>query len=107
MYASAESVGKEKMGKMRKVFNMFDTDGGGSISTDECMELALKHWDVLGFFKKPSVEEVLELFKFIDTNGDNEINFDEFSAYMINIMRLKFIKPLGDYFTSLGLKVEY
>ena len=107
MYASAESVGKEKMAKMRKVFTLFDTDGGGSISTDECMELALKHWDVLGFFKKPSVDEVLELFKYIDTNGDNEINFEEFSTYMINIMKQKYTKPLCDYFTSLGLKVEY
>ncbi len=94
------------MDKIRKIFTLFDTDGNGHISADEATEMALKHWQTLGFAKKPSVEEALELFRDIDTDGNHKVTFDEFTKYLIKIMRMKYIKPLTDYFTSLGLKVD-
>ena len=106
LYASPESLGKDKMDKIRKIFALFDTDGNGHISADEATEMALKYWQTLGFAKKPSVEEALELFRDIDTDGNHKVSFEEFTKYLINIMRMKYIKPLTDYFASLGLKVE-
>ena len=52
------------------------------------------------------MEEALELFRDIDTDGNNKISFDEFTLYLIKVLRMKYIKPLTDYFTSLGLKVD-
>ena len=44
LYASPESLGKEKMDKIRKIFALFDADGSGHISADEATEMVLKHW---------------------------------------------------------------
>ena len=94
------------MDKMKKIFILFDVDGNRHISADEATEMSLKHWQTLGFAKKPTVEEALELFRDIDTDGNNKISFDEFTLYLIKVLRMKYIKPLTDYFTSLGLKVD-
>ena len=91
---------------MRKVFALFDNDGNGHISADEAIELALKHWQTLGFNKKPSVEEALELFRDMDTDGNNQITFEEFTVYLIKVMKMRYIKPLTEYFVSLGLRVD-
>lgn len=106
LYASPESLGKEKMDKIRKIFALFDNDGNGHISADEAIEMALKHWQTLGFNKKPSVEEALELFRDMDTDSNNQITFEEFTIYLIKVMKMKYIKPLTEYFVSLGLKVD-
>ena len=94
------------MDKIRKIFALFDNDGNGHIGSDESIEMALKHWQTLGFNKKPSVEEALELFRDIDTDGNNQITFEEFTIYLIKVMKMKYIKPLTEYFVSLGLKVD-
>ncbi len=106
MYSSPEAVGKEKMDKIRKIFTLFDVNGSGTISNDEAIEMALKHWQTLGFTKKPSVEEALELFRDIDTDNSDEITLDEFTVYLISTMKMKYLKPLTEYFSSLGLKVD-
>ena len=106
MYASPEAVGREKMAKIRKIFDLVDADGSGTIDSEEAMKMALTHWSTLGFTKKPTVEEVLEFFKEMDSDGSNSVTYEEFTLYLMNMMKMKYVKPLTDYFQSLGLRVE-
>ncbi|MCQ2817017.1 MAG: protein kinase [archaeon] len=60
---------------LRKVFSLFDTDGSGSISSDEIKNVLDKEnsfgdkvWD--------------EIIGQVDTNGDGEVSFEEFTAIM-------------------------
>lgn len=57
-------------------FKMFDLDGGGTIETHE-----LKHV-ITSLGEEPTDEEIEEMIIAVDTNGDGEIDFDEFLALM-------------------------
>ncbi len=105
IYSTPDAIGKEKMDKIHKAFNLIDSDGNGTISADEAVEMALKHFNILGFPKKPSVEEALELFKDIDSDGSKEISFTEFTTFMMNTMKQKYMGPLIEHFNNIGLKV--
>ena len=57
--------------KLNVAFNMFDRDGGGSISSEEVKE-------VLGVGKNISEHIWNEIVSEVDPNGDGEISFEEF-----------------------------
>lgn len=57
--------------KLKVAFNMFDRDGGGSISSEEVKE-------VLGVGKNISEHIWNEIVSEVDPNGDGEISFEEF-----------------------------
>jgi Ca2+-binding EF-hand superfamily protein len=59
--------------KLRFAFKLFDLDGGGSISVEEVRKI-LK-------MMNPNLDAE-EMFKFLDINGDGEVNFDEFTDVM-------------------------
>ncbi|CAK9044583.1 Calcium-dependent protein kinase 2 (PfCDPK2) [Durusdinium trenchii] len=60
-----------------QAFRVFDRDGNGTISQKELAEV-LASDDVAGKFHK----ETQDLMKMVDTNGDGEIDFQEFMQMM-------------------------
>eukprot|EP00434_Breviolum_minutum_P031333 symbB.v1.2.027706.t1/scaffold2863.1/size68590/9 len=60
-----------------QAFRVFDRDGNGSISQKELAEV-LASDDVAGKFHK----DLADLMKMVDTNGDGEIDFQEFMQMM-------------------------
>lgn len=60
-----------------QAFRVFDRDGNGTISQKELAEV-LASDDVAGKFHK----DLADLMKMVDTNGDGEIDFQEFMQMM-------------------------
>lgn len=67
----------EWLESMRTAFASFDTDGSGSISVEELREVLVKN---LG--QQVSDDELDRLVQLADSNGDGEIDFEEFKALM-------------------------
>ena len=70
---------EEDLKDLKETFNMYDKDGGGTISFDE-LQLVMKK---LG--QKVKEKELHKIIKSIDQNNDGEIDFDEFVAMMRRI----------------------
>ena len=64
------------MDKIKKTFLLFDSNNDGMISSDEAIEMTLNNFQVLGFSKKPTVEEALEFFREMDTDQNQGVSFD-------------------------------
>ena len=64
--------------KLQAAFQMFDKDGGGSISVDEIKQ-------VLSFGKSLDEKVVMDIIKQVDDNNDGEISFEEFAQMMKSI----------------------
>lgn len=65
--------------KLEVAFNLFDKDGGGSISANEIKE-------VLGVGKSIDEKVWNEIIKEVDANGDGEISFLEFKIMMQKLL---------------------
>jgi calcium-dependent protein kinase len=65
--------------KLKTAFNLFDKDGGGTISAKELKE-------VLGIGKNIDEKVWNELISEVDGNGDGEISFPEFKTMMMRIL---------------------
>ena len=65
---------------MREAFDLFDTDGGGSISTDE-IKCLFKCFSI-----KKTNSEIRELVKTYDTDDSGELDFNEFVLMMGKIL---------------------
>lgn len=63
---------------LKAAFDMFDTDGSGSIDNDEVLKL-LQGDELAGLASKEAIAKAL---KEIDANGDGEIDFEEFKLMM-------------------------
>mmetsp|Transcript_1734 Transcript_1734/g.3604 ORF Transcript_1734/g.3604 Transcript_1734/m.3604 type:complete len:158 (-) Transcript_1734:213-686(-) len=66
----------EEVAGFREVFDLVDKDGGGSISSNEVKELM----NLLGM--TPTLEEVKTMVAEIDTDGNGEVDFEEFLQVM-------------------------
>merc|ERR1712212_867825 len=66
-------LSEEMLAEFKAAFDMFDTDGGGDISTAE-LGTVMK---MLG--QNPSREELAECFRVFDKNGDGMIDREEFA----------------------------
>jgi len=62
--------------EMLEAFRVFDTDGNGSITADELRQIFLN----LG--EKLTEEEIADMIEEADTDGDGEINYQEFVTMM-------------------------
>jgi len=65
--------------KMKQAFDLFDKDGGGSISSDEVKE-------VLGVGKKFDEKVWDEIISEVDIDGDGEISYSEFKLMMEKLL---------------------
>jgi calmodulin len=66
----------EELKEFKEIFNLVDTDQGGSISTEELGNLM----ETLGI--KTTTEELKLMVSEIDANGNGEVDFDEFVQVM-------------------------
>merc|ERR1711937_71383 len=62
--------------EIKEAFELFDTDGSGSIATGE-LKVAMK---ALGFEPKPG--EIEKLIHSVDDDGDGEMDYDDFERMM-------------------------
>merc|ERR1711939_864074 len=67
---------EDQVAEIKEAFDLFDTDGSGSIDTNE-LKVAMK---ALGMDAKS--DEIRKLINDIDSDGDGTIDFDEFLAMM-------------------------
>lgn len=65
--------------KLKQAFDLFDRDGGGSISSSEIKE-------VLGIGKKFDDKIWNEIIGEVDIDGDGEISYDEFKQMMCKLL---------------------
>ena len=65
--------------KLRTAFNIFDRDGGGTISAKELKE-------VLGIGKNIDEKVWNDIILEVDINGDGEVSFPEFKTMMLKIL---------------------
>ena len=65
--------------KLETAFNLFDKDGGGTISANEVRE-------VLGVGKNIDEKVWNDIVMEVDANGDGEISFSEFKTMMQKLL---------------------
>ncbi|CAL9145723.1 calmodulin-like protein 11 [Musa acuminata AAA Group] len=65
--------------ELREAFKVFDKDQNGYISASELRNVMIN----LG--EKITDEEVLQMIKEADTDGDGQVNFEEFSRMMMAV----------------------
>ncbi len=73
---SRKGLTEEQRQEIREAFDLFDTDGSGSIDAKE-LKVAMR---ALGF--EPKKEEVKKMISDVDTDGSGTIGFDDFMALM-------------------------
>lgn len=66
----------DKDTEIREAFNVYDKDGSGKISSKELLNLMSK------FHKDVSKTDIEQMIKEADTNGDGEIEFEEFKRML-------------------------
>jgi|TARA_Y200000002_G_scaffold318678_1_gene277716 centrin-1 len=74
---------EEQKQEIREAFDLFDTDGSGTIDQKE-LKVAMR---ALGF--EPKKEEIKKMIKDIDTDGSGTIDFQEFLEMMTAKMSQK------------------
>merc|ERR1711865_92423 len=67
---------KKRLKDFKEVFDLFDSDGGGSIGEDELLSV----FNALGVPK--TLQEVQAVVQEVDDDGSGEIEFDEFVKIM-------------------------
>merc|ERR1712242_312531 len=72
----ADQLTDEQTAEFREAFALFDKDGDGTISTKELGTVM----NSLG--QKPTPQELENMIKEVDIDGNGEIDFDEFLAMM-------------------------
>ena len=87
VYDHPESVGKERIEKMRVAYDSFDKDGNGVLDRDEVTDLLKMHFKETGINKKPTQADVDEFFNQLDEDHNQSIDFDEFVHFMLHNMR--------------------
>jgi len=75
-----DKLGPEQIAEFREAFSVFDKNGDGSIGTKE-LGTVMK---TLGL--NPTDEELQQMVAEVDTDGNGEIDFDEFCAMMVKKM---------------------
>ena len=48
IYSHPESLGKERLMKIKQAFDSYDKDGNGTLERNECLELFRRHWSETG-----------------------------------------------------------
>ena len=75
-----DKLTEQQIEEFQEVFNLFDKDGGGSISNSE-LGIVMR---TLG--QNPTESEIEVMIKAVDEDGNGEINFQEFCGLMVKQM---------------------
>ena len=76
MSTAVALVGPERRAEMKSAFEMFDADGGGTVSSEEIAEV----FESLGVELLP--EELAGFIATVDADGSGEVDFCEFCELM-------------------------
>ena len=106
VYQHPDSLGKERIEKMKLAFDSFDKDGNGNLDRDEAADLLKMHFKDIGINKVPTQEEIDEFFNKLDEDRSNTIEFKEFKVFMLHNVKRQIIKPLADYLRGEGFNLE-
>lgn len=89
LVAAMDSTKVASRERLYAAFQMFDKDGGGTISKAEIRQ-------ILSFGKKGGISNALveKIVAEVDENGDDEITFEEFEKIMASKMEDKQIEPI-------------
>jgi centrin-2/centrin-1 len=79
---------EEQKQEIREAFDLFDTDGSGTIDAKE-LKVAMR---ALGF--EPKKEEIKKMISDIDKDGSGVIDFSEFLELMTSKMSERGMFPL-------------
>ncbi|CAH1790050.1 unnamed protein product [Owenia fusiformis] len=74
-------LNQQTVAAFREVFDLFDSNGGGTIDADE-LDKTLRSVGI-----ELTREEIVQVLTSIDADGNGEIDFDEFLALMTNTER--------------------
>ncbi|AWP09159.1 Troponin C [Scophthalmus maximus] len=74
-------LSEEMLAEFKAAFDMFDTDGGGDISTKELGQVMR----MLG--QNPTREELDEIIEEVDEDGSGTIDFEEFLVMMVRLLK--------------------
>merc|ERR1711871_534616 len=77
----ASELSQEQQEAYRETFVLFDRDGGGSIDAKELGTVMRS----LG--QNPTDDELNDMIQEVDVDGNGEIDFDEFCAMMVKMMK--------------------
>jgi len=80
MASVSEKLSPEQLAEFREAFSVFDKDGDGTISEKELGTVMR----ALGL--NPTEEELTQMVQEVDTDGNGEVDFDEFCSMMIRRM---------------------
>jgi len=105
VYEHPESVGRERIEKMRVAYDSFDKDGNGVLDRAEVWDLLKMHFKETGMNKKPTQADVDELFNRLDEDRNETIDFDEFVHFMLYNMGQRLIMPLHSYLRTEGFNL--
>lgn len=94
---SLKGLTESEIEELQEIFNLVDTDQGGSISQEEVTELL----HTLGI--KATQDEVDVMIREVDNNSDGEIQFEEFAAVMSRKISLYYtIDQVKDAFRAFS-----
>ncbi|KAF7870270.1 hypothetical protein EAF04_004018 [Stromatinia cepivora] len=79
----AKPLSDEEIAIFKEAFDAYDTDKGGNITVEEFAHVMKESG------QNPSEEELAQIIKEVDIDGDGTINFDEFIAMMTGRTRQK------------------
>ncbi len=79
--AQPDELTDQQKEEFKEVFSLFDKDGDGTISTSELGTVMR----TLG--QNPTEEEIDQMIKEVDMDGNGEIDFDEFCSLMLKKMK--------------------
>ena len=105
VYEHPESVGRERIEKMKVAFDSFDKDGNGVLDRSEVEDLLKMHFKETGINKKPTQGDVTEFFNKLDKELNSTINFEEFVHFMLHNMKQQLIMPLHNYLVGEGFNL--
>ncbi|KAL4237664.1 hypothetical protein ACF0H5_002378 [Mactra antiquata] len=86
----------------KRLFDMIDTDGSGSISTKELQNV------MRGLGCNPTDEEIKNMIKAVDENDSGLVEFEEFKPFLENMEKDKSKEPelLREAFERIGKDKE-
>lgn len=73
--------------ELENAFKTFDTDNSGTIERHELAQLLKRLTDAFNV-EEPSEEDIVDILKELDANGDGKISQTEFQALVFEVVKI-------------------